>query len=155
LVDNSATAVQASPTQISGSLTFGNNQVLNLNNLSLTLLSTASHTAQLAQIPATSSITNASNFTVQRWLNRNVTRRGILSNGNYYFLGTVVQGQTMNLWNSVSRYNNQTFSGLGVGNLYLYNPTANNWYKPSSSATALPVGAGVQVWLYHLLCNKK
>ena len=146
LVDNSATAVQASPTQISGSLTLGNNQVLNLNNLSLTLLSTATHTAQLAQVPSSSSITNASNFTVQRWLNRNVTRRGVLSNGNYHFLGPVVQGQTMNLWNSVSRYNNQTFSGSGVGNLYLYNPTANNWYKPSSPATALPVGAGVQVW---------
>lgn len=146
VVDNSATVIQNTATQISGSLTLGINQVLDLNNLSLTLLSTATHTAQLAQVPATSNITNAPNFTVQRWLNRNVNRRGSLSNGNYYFLGPVVQGQTMNLWNSVSRYNNQTFSGFGVGNLYLYNPTSNNWYKPSSASTSLPVGAGVQVW---------
>jgi hypothetical protein len=52
----------------------------------------------------------------------------------------------MNLWNSVSPYNNQTFSGIGVGNLYLYNPAVNNWYKPSSASTPLSVGAGVQVW---------
>ncbi len=146
LVNNNATAVQTLPTQISGCLTLGNNQVVNLNNRALTLLSTATHTAQLAQVPATSSIINAGNFTVQRWLNGNLTRRNAFSNGNYYFLGPVVQGQTMNLWNSVSRYNNQTFSGSGVGNLYLYNPTANNWYKPSSPDSALPVGAGVQVW---------
>jgi uncharacterized delta-60 repeat protein len=146
VVDNSATVIQNAATQISGSITLGNNQVLDLNNLSFSLLSTATHTAQLAQVPANSSITNGANFTVQRWLNRSFLRRGALANGNYYFLGPVVQGQTMNLWNSVSRYNNQTFSGSGVGNLYLYNPTSNNWYKPSSASTSLPVGAGVQVW---------
>jgi hypothetical protein len=117
-----------------------------LNNNALTLLSTAIHTAQLAQVHASSSITNANNFTIQRWLNSSLVRRGAISIGNYYFLGPVVQGQTMNLWNNVSTYNNQTFSGTGIGNLYLYNPSSNNWSKPSSAATSLPVGAGVQVW---------
>lgn len=145
-VDNGATVIQNGATQISGSLILGNNQVLNLNNNALTLLSTAIHTAQLAQVHASSSITNANNFTIQRWLNSSLVRRGAISIGNYYFLGPVVQGQTMNLWNNVSTYNNQTFSGLGTGNLYLYNPSSNNWSKPSSAATSLPVGAGVQVW---------
>ncbi|MFY8035502.1 MAG: hypothetical protein ACOVMN_13345, partial [Flexibacteraceae bacterium] len=146
LVNNSETVVQSAPTQISGSLTLGNNQVLNLNNQAITLLSSATHTAQLAQIPTSSSITNASGFTVQRWLNSSLVRRGATSNGNFYFLGPVLQGQTMNLWNSQSPYNNQTFSGIGVGNLYLYNPMANNWFKPSAATTPLPVGAGIQVW---------
>ncbi len=146
LVNNSATVVQSAVTQISGSVTLGSNQVLNLNNQQLILLSTSIKTASLANVPSNSSITNATNFTVQRWLNNNLIRNGASSTGNYYFLGPVVQGQTVNLWNAVSPYNNQTFTGTGVGNLYLYNPIANNWYKPSSSSTALPVGAGIQVW---------
>jgi uncharacterized delta-60 repeat protein len=145
-INNNATVIQSSATLISGTLTLGNSLVLNLNNYRLTLLSNPIHTAQLAQVPPSSSISNAGNFTVQRWLNRRIVRTGTSSVGNFYFLGPVVQGQTMNLWNSQSPYNSQTFTGIGIGNLYLYNPTTDNWYKPSSSITVLPVGAGIQVW---------
>jgi sugar lactone lactonase YvrE len=145
-INNGGTVVQYSWTSIKNSLRLGNNQILNLSGQPIFLKSSRENTAQLAEVPSTSSIINANLFMVERWLDSLIVRNGATNTGNYYLLGPVVQGQTFNLWNPSSRYNSQTFTGTGVGNLYLYNPTANNWYKPSSQSTALPVGAGVQVW---------
>lgn len=145
-INNGSTILQQTFTKISNSLRLGNNQILNLRGQPITLLSNRQATAQLAIVPSSSSIINANLFIIERWLDSTLVRNGATNTGNYYLLGPVVQGQTFNLWNSTSRYNSQTFTGSGVGNLYLYDPTANNWYKPSSTATSLPVGAGVQVW---------
>jgi sugar lactone lactonase YvrE len=145
-INNGSTVVQHSLSRITNSLILGNNQILNLSGQPTVLQSNRQKTAQLAEVPSTSSIINANLFMVERWLDSLIVRNGATNTGNYYLLGPVVQGQTFNLWNPSSRYNSQTFTGTGVGNLYLYNPTANNWYKPSSQSTALPVGAGVQVW---------
>jgi hypothetical protein len=147
LFNNLNTIVQNQPTKISGSITLGFSQVLNLNNMALTLLSEQAGSAYLATVPRTSSIINSRNFTVQRWLNSANIRNGSTNSGNYYLLGPIVQDQTLNLWNAASPYNNATFAAnTRIGNLYLYNPITNNWYKPSSSTDNLSSGAGVQVW---------
>jgi hypothetical protein len=147
-VSNSATVIQSVPTMISGTLTVGNNTTLNLGNQMLTMLSTSTGTARLAAVPVSSSVTNASNFTIQRWLDRTNIRRGTTSNGNYYLLGPGVAGQTVGLWNGVSPYSSATFntSTTGGGNFYFYNTAANNWSKPTGLSQSLPLGAGAQVW---------
>ncbi len=148
LADNGATIVQNIATQISNSLTLGNNVTLNLNNLALTLQSASTGTAYIAQVPASSSITNTSNFTQQRWLNRNNVRAGGNASGNYLFVGPVVNGQTVGLWNGVSPYGPNTFNNsiIGGGNFYFFSSASNNWVKPTSLSQALPAGKGAQVW---------
>ncbi len=144
--DNGATIIQNAPTQVTGTLTIEQDVTLNLNNLGLTLVSTASGTARIAPIPATARITNASNFTQQRWLDRNNVRRTPTNNGNYFSLGTVVQGQNVNLWNAVSPYANSTFVPGGIGNLYLFNTATNAWVKPTSASQTITPGTGIRVW---------
>ncbi|MFY8035021.1 MAG: NHL repeat-containing protein, partial [Flexibacteraceae bacterium] len=58
--DNADTVIQNAATQISSSVSLGENQVLDLNNLSLVLLSTASGTARIAPVPTSASIINSS-----------------------------------------------------------------------------------------------
>ena len=147
-VSNGATVVQSVPTMIAGTLTVGNNTTLNLGNQMLTMLSTSTGTARLAAVPATSNVTNAGNFTVQRWLDRTNIRRGTNSNGNYYLLGPGVSGQTVGLWNGVSPYSSATFNNAttGGGNFYFYSASANNWVKPTGLSQSLPLGKGAQVW---------
>jgi uncharacterized protein (DUF2141 family) len=148
LVENGTTVIQNTAIQISSSLSLGNNQVLNLNGNALTLLSTATQTARLAVVPANSSIINASNFTVQRWLNPNNIRRASNSTGNYYYTGPVVQNQTVGLWNGVSPYGSETFNQAtqSGSRFYFFNSATNSWRKPTSLSQALPAGTGVQVW---------
>jgi hypothetical protein len=147
-VANGRTVTQSNATMISGTLTVGNNTTLNLGNQMLTMLSTASGTARLAAVPTTGSVTNGSNFTIQRWLDRTNVRRTTTSNGNYYLLGPGVSGQTVGLWNGVSPYSTATFnnSTAGGGNFYFYSTSANNWIKPTGLNQSLPNGAGAQVW---------
>ncbi|MFY8032873.1 MAG: hypothetical protein ACOVMN_00040, partial [Flexibacteraceae bacterium] len=132
--------------KVANIIVMGGNSVFDLNNRVLTMLATASTTARISPIISTASIINASNFTVQRWLDRNNVRTVANGRGNYYLVGPTLQGQTVNLWNRWSPYNNQTFSGSGTGSLYLYNSLTNSWAKPSSSSQQLAPGNGIQVW---------
>jgi hypothetical protein len=145
---NNATIVQIAATQISSSLTLGNSVTLNLNNLALTLLSASTGTAYIAQVPASASITNAAQFIQQRWLDRTNVRVTPTGTGNYMFVGPVVNGKTVGLWNGVSPYGPSTFntSTTGGGNFYFFNAATNSWTKPTSLSQSLPAGTGAQVW---------
>jgi uncharacterized delta-60 repeat protein len=147
-VANGQTVVLSAATSISGTLTLGANSTFDLNNNALTFVSTATQTASLAAVPSGASLTAASNFTVQRWLNPNNTRRASNATGNYYLLGPVVQNQTVGLWNGVSPYGPETFNQAtqSGSRFYFFNSATNAWRKPTSLSQALPAGTGVQVW---------
>ncbi|MFY8033826.1 MAG: hypothetical protein ACOVMN_04860, partial [Flexibacteraceae bacterium] len=147
-VSNGQTVGLSAATAITGTLTLGANTTFDLNNNALTLNSTASETARLAPIPSGASLIAAGNFTVQRWLNPSNIRRASNATGNYYFIGPVVQNQTVGLWNSVSPYGAETFyqATSSGSRFYFFNTAANGWRKPTSLSQALPTGTGVQVW---------
>jgi len=95
LVTNSSTTgvVVGSPTQqfnITDSLKLNGTGKLNLNGASFKLKSTASKTAKIGTIPATATLSGATNVTWQRYIPSNTQ--------GWYFLGTPIQGQFLSNW---------------------------------------------------------
>ena len=124
------------------------------NSLSVVLKSTASKTASLAQVGATGSISNGTNFTAERWLDYAAT----VGSGAYFFIGTPAQGVTINNWNTPTNvFDPNTYIPYPVDrtSALVYDPTNNTaasqdgWLKPSSASYALTPGKGAMVWFYN------
>ena len=153
ILSNSAGVALTNALAVSGNLTLtaGN---FDLQGNNLTLLSSKTGTASLTELPSGSSLLNAGNVTVQRWLDSAAVRRETAGYGAYYWVGTPVSGQTVDLWNtSANPYVSSSYDGLTAhGSVWLYSNTDNTtpanggWIKPSDASVALNPGSGARVW---------
>lgn len=149
-IHNAAGVRLLGPASLSGVLTLSQGE-FDLNNQRFTLISSASGTAALAPVSPSASLTNASQFTVQRYLSPTLT--GSLT-GAWTFVGPSVQGQTVASWSGNNPYAAQTYNLSTPANssVWLYNPFSTafpanaGWVKPSSPSQAIAPGQGARVW---------
>ncbi|MES2389620.1 MAG: LamG-like jellyroll fold domain-containing protein [Bacteroidota bacterium] len=143
----------SSALSVSNTLTAGAG-TLNLNGLALTLLSSKTGTARLAEVPQGATLSNADAFTVRRWLDTAAVRNEQQGFGAYYWLGASVTGKTVDAWNtSANVYVPWTYDGQNNhGSVWLFDngnnayPANGGWFKPASPSTGVNPGRGVRVW---------
>ncbi|MES2389621.1 MAG: SMP-30/gluconolactonase/LRE family protein [Bacteroidota bacterium] len=126
----------------------------NLAGKTLTLLSSKTGTARLAEMPDEAGFSNASAFTVQRWLDTAAVRNEHQGFGAYYWLGASVTGKTIDAWNTATNaYVPWTYNGQSnFGSAWLYSNTENTtpanggWFKPATPNMPVNPGKGVRIW---------
>ena len=152
-LNNAAGVTLGSNLAVSNTLTVSQGN-FNLNNLTLTLQSSAAGTANLAQL-TTGTLSNAGHFTAQRWLDPSASRSTGPNSGAYYWVGSPVLGKSVLDWQqSGNTYYAGTFDNSDPrhGSVWLYNnadnttPDNGGWVKPSSSSVPAGPGTGVRVW---------
>ncbi len=149
-IGNSGGVTLTSPTSVTEKLALevGN---FNLNNRVFTLISDANGTAYLDQSAGNGSVSNASNFTVERWINRARTT----SDGGWFFVGAPVQGFAASGWSAFNVFSASTYntSVAGGSSLFLYDATApasannNGYVKVPSASTVIAPGVGARLWI--------
>ncbi|MES2387915.1 MAG: T9SS type A sorting domain-containing protein [Bacteroidota bacterium] len=151
--NNSAGLTLSSATSVQNTLGI-NAGTFNLNGKALTLLSAKTGTARLAEVPAGAGFSNASAFTVQRWLDSSAVRNELQGFGAYYWLGTSVAGKTVNSWNTANNpYVYTSYDAQShYGSVWLYSssynavPANSGWFKPASATVPVNSGSGVRIW---------
>lgn len=158
-VNNISTSglVVSSSTQVirtSGSLTLGANAKLNLSGASFVIRSTATINGRISTIPATATLSGATNVTWQRYVAPTLI--------GWYFLGTPIQGQTLTNWgenfqiraplalpnvinSTFDRTNIFTFDGEANPANGTFANELNGWRIPTVGT--VPVGRGFRVFL--------
>ncbi|MES2389298.1 MAG: hypothetical protein V4543_14955, partial [Bacteroidota bacterium] len=150
---NANALVLSQATSVSNTLTLSRG-TFNLGGKKLSLLSTPTQTARLAEIDPGAAFANASAFEVQRWLSPAAVRTDIQASGAYYWLGAPVGGQTVNAWNTAANpYVTTSYDGGNhYGSVWLYDnsnnttPANGGWVKPADAGTSLSPGTGAHVW---------
>jgi|GEM_PF-644351 len=156
-VNNTSTLglVVSSSTQkinLTGSLTLFSNAKLNLSGAATLLRSQLSGSARIGTIPATATLSGATNVTWQRYVASSAT--------GWYFIGTPILGQNLGNWGNNFQIllpltgSGITTSTIDRANLFTYdgesNPTGptareiNGWRIPTTLPA--PVGRGFRVF---------
>ncbi|MES2386716.1 MAG: hypothetical protein V4543_01840, partial [Bacteroidota bacterium] len=151
--DNAAGVTLSNATSVVNTLTVSAGS-FNLDGKALTLLSSKTGTARLAEVPPGAGLSNASAFTAERWLDTAAVRNESAGFGAYYWLGAPVTGATVDAWNTVNNaYVPWTYDGLrNHSSIWLYDNSDNTfasnggWTKPSAPTQELEPGSGARVW---------
>ncbi|MES2389931.1 MAG: hypothetical protein V4543_18155, partial [Bacteroidota bacterium] len=150
---NSSGLTLSAPVAISDSLKIAAGN-FNANSKKLTLLSSAAKTAALAPVINGASISNASNFTAQRWINPSTA----ILTGAFAMIGSPVSGVKASSWNTgVNPYGEATYIPYPTpkSSVLFYSPTDNSgasqngWRKPTSAAETVLPGRGALVFFYN------
>ncbi|MES2389602.1 MAG: T9SS type A sorting domain-containing protein, partial [Bacteroidota bacterium] len=152
-LSNAAGLTLSNATSVVNTLTLSAGN-FNLNGNALTLLSSKTVTARLAEVPAGAGFSNASAFTVQRRLDSSAVRNELSGFGAYYWMAAGVNNATVDSWNTIANpYVFTSYDGASrYGSVWLYNssnntvPVNGGWFKPSAPTIPVNPGTGARVW---------
>ncbi len=154
-INNTAGVTLSEATSVSNVLTLAAGN-FNLAGKAITLLSSASGTARLAELGNGATFSNAGQFRAQRWLDpyNAENAAGTLTYGAWVMVGANTKNQTISAFSVNNAYTAQTYDQTTNrgGSVNLYNPSDvsagsyNGWSKPSGADMPFEPGSGARVW---------